>query len=522
MKHAQRWGPLLVMVGCGGLSGLGFEPTAWWPCFVVGVAAMFVWLHRARSVREAAGWGYAYGFGLNIVSLTWLASLLPGAGPVVALLLVAFMSVFMALMGAGFHLVRDLPGAPVWSAAVWVAGEWLYSRHPFGGFGWIRAGYAMVDAPVAGWLPWLSVAGTSFVTVLLSAVLAFWWRHRVRWRGWPTLMAVATILVVLAGGVVAGRHGMTPTGGTPTGETVNIGMVQGDVESDGNDMGRARSVTNNHYAETIALMADARAGHQPMPDLILWPENSTDIDPVKDRPTRHLVQSAVQVADVPILVGAVTAGPGVDERQTTALWWMPDGTVADTYHKRDLVPFGEYIPFRDQLLPLIPVLSLVGAQSIPGTEPGVLDAPLMDGRTLRVGDVICFELAYDDTVRDAVRGSTMLVVQSNNATYRGTAQIDQQFAITRVRAMEARREIVVATTNSVSGHIAADGTVLDKTQEMRSASQVYTVPLRTDPTWATRFGGVIEQILAVVGAMGLVLGAFTRRRRNGAGRMVES
>ena len=114
----------------------------------------------------------------------------------------------------------------------------------------------------------------------------------------------------------------------------------------------------------------------------------------------------------------------------------------------------------DQLLPLVPILKEVGAQSVPGTRPGVLDVSAA-GRSLKVGDVICFELAYDKTVYDVVRGGAqVMMVQSNNATYGGTGQIEQQFAITRARAMEARREIAVATTNSVSGFIDRDGRVV--------------------------------------------------------------
>jgi apolipoprotein N-acyltransferase len=191
-------------------------------------------------------------------------------------------------------------------------------------------------------------------------------------------------------------------------------------------------------------------------------------------------------------------GPGVDERQTAALWWDPDRGVTARYDKQNLVPFGEWIPFRAQLLPLIPLLEQVGAQSIAGTRPGVLDVTL-DGRPIKIGDAICFELAYDQTMyQSLIGGAQVSMVQSNNATYGGTGQIEQQFAITRARAMESRREIAVATTNSISGFITRDGTVRMRTQEFTAQSMVVDMPLRSALTPAIRVAPWLERGLALV------------------------
>jgi apolipoprotein N-acyltransferase len=284
-------------------------------------------------------------------------------------------------------------------------------------------------------------------------------------------------------------------------------------------MGRARSVTNNHLSETIQLMTRARLGEVPEPDFLLWPENSTDIDPTADQLTKLTVQAAAEVADRPILVGAVMQGPGVDERQTAALWWDPDRGVTARYDKQDLVPFGEWIPFRAELLPLIPVLEQVGAQSVPGTRPGVLDVTV-DGRPIKLGDAICFELAYDQTIyRALIGGAQVSMVQSNNATYGGTGQIDQQFAITRARAMESRREIAVATTNSISGFITRDGSVATRTQEFTAQSMVVEMPLRSALTPAIRVAPWLERgvaLVALLACLAALLGAVRRPRATAA------
>jgi apolipoprotein N-acyltransferase len=276
----------------------------------------------------------------------------------------------------------------------------------------------------------------------------------------------------------------------------------------------------NHQQETERLAERVRQGREPRPDFVLWPENSTDIDPTLDSATRAIVQSGSEEAGVPILVGAVMQGPDPGERQTSALWWDPERGVLARYDKRNLVPFGEWIPLRDWLLPRLPVLRQVGAQSVPGTRPGVLQVSA-GGRPMVVGVVLCFELAYDQTVQDTLTGGAQVsVVQSNNATYGGTGQVQQQFAITRARAMESRREIAVATTNSISGLVDRDGRVVTQTAEFTAASGVVQMPLRTALTPAVRFGAPLNGAISAAGLLfcfaagaGALRGALRRTTR---------
>jgi apolipoprotein N-acyltransferase len=408
------------------------------------------------------------------------------------------------------------------AAAAWVLVEYAYARIPFGGFGWIRLAYAAVDTPPSGFLPVIGVAGLSFVVALVGQIIAWCasalWSMRTEPSGLPRrargflLAAIALVaLVAIPAGL---RLYQVEPQQTAAGH-VEVGIVQGNIPGRGIEaMGRARSVTNNHLSETVNLITKVRLGQQRQPDFLLWPENSTDIDPTVDPITRLTVEAAAQVAGLPILVGAVMQGPGEDERQTTALWWVPGRGPQARYDKQNLVPFGEWIPFRDQLKPLFPVLERVGAQSVPGTEPGVLTVDLGD-RIVRLGDVICFELAYDQTVYGAVRGGAqVLLVQSNNATYGGTGQIEQQFAITRARAMEARREIAVATTNSVSGFIDRDGRVMYRTSEFTADSLVVSMPLRSAITPALIVAPWLERGLAVLALVAAAMAAVAARRSN--------
>lgn len=498
------WFRYAVALLGGLLTGLSWEPYGLWPLLLVGIPA-FTLVVRGVRRRRAFALGYVYGLALLAVSISWIHVL----GIWIAVLLIAFEALFFGLLGLTLSLVSPLRWWPLAAACCWVLIEFLYARIPFGGFGWGKLAFAAVDTPLAGYLPIIGVAGVSFLVALLGQLVAYLVlrmarsRHsgRTPVRAWLTPTAVGLILALGGYGLIFERENDLSESLMPP-PSVNVGIVQGNVPGRGIEaMGRARSVTNNHLAETVNLTVKARLGQVAQPDFILWPENSTDIDPLRDPITRATVQAAAEVAERPILVGAVLQGPGPDERQTAALWWDPERGVLDRYEKRNLVPFGEWIPFRAQLLPVIPLLAEVGAQSVPGTEPGVLTVPLAGGE-LRVGDIICFELAYDQTVYDTLtNGAQVLVVQSNNATYGGTGQIEQQFAITRARAMEARREIAVATTNSVSGYIDRDGRVVNRTQEFTADSLVVSMPLRDGLTPAITIAPWLERVLALTGLL---------------------
>ena len=494
---------LVLAVGAGALLGLSWQPYDMWPLLLVGVPALTL-LVRSATPRRSMSVGYLFGVGMLGVTLSWVHVL--GVG--VAVLLVAFEALFFAGLGAALALVGRLRSWPLAGATCWVAAEFSFSRFPFNGFGWARLGYAAVDTPLAGFFPLVGIGGVSFLVALsgqLVAWLALWAHRRIHaatagdgWgRGLAAPLAGAGLLVsILLAGTALRGYQVEPVAGTLG--SVNVGIVQGNVPGRGVEaLGRARTVTINHRQETARLVERVGRGQELRPDFVVWPENSTDIDPTRDLQTQATVQAASDQVGVPILVGAVMQGPGPDERQTSALWWDPQRGVLARYDKRNLVPFGEWIPLRSWLLPRLPVLRQVGAQSVPGTRPGVLQVMAGD-RPVVVGVVLCFELAYDRTVADTLAGGAQVsIVQSNNATYGGTGQVLQQFAITRARAMESRREIAVATTNSISGLVDRDGRVVTQTAEFTAASRVVQMPLRTALTPGVRLGATVNGAISV-------------------------
>ncbi|HLK94900.1 MAG TPA: apolipoprotein N-acyltransferase, partial [Nocardioidaceae bacterium] len=224
------------------------------------------------------------------------------------------------------------------------------------------------------------------------------------------------------------------------------------------------------------------------------------------------IQRSVRSVGVPLLVGALTAGSDDDHLRNVGIVWDPEtgpGEGTDkVYLKRNLVPFGEYIPLRGLLAPVFGRLDEIPRDFEAGSTPGVLDlGPVV------VGDAMCYDVAFEGVVAPSVReGAELLVVQTNNATYLGTGQPAQQWAISRLRALESGRDLVVASTNGISGFVAADGSVLQRTSSSEPVVLSDTLRRANGLTLAVRIGGLLEWLLAGLGAAAVVLAALQGRR----------
>ncbi|WP_245642091.1 apolipoprotein N-acyltransferase [Nonomuraea candida] len=512
-----RWA-LVARAVAGVLGGLAlytaFPPLDWWWCAPLGIGLIAGSLHGTRP-RRAAWLGFLSAVVFLVPTLAWVRTI----GDDVWAMLVVTESLFYAAMAALAALVFRLPLWPLWFGGLWVLMEWARSLVPIGGFPWARAAFSQGESLFT---PYAALGGAplvSFAVVLSGASLA---------------QAVLTVLTRRAGGragragVAAGRAavvaravpaavalavpllGSAVPGQGDEGRTVNVGIVQGNVPGRGMyALGDEPAVVlRNHANETKRLAQAVRDGKLPKPDIVVLPENSTDIDPYRDEYARRIIHDSVQDVGVPTLVGAVVA-IGAEERATRSLVWDPVTGAGDYYDKQRLVPFGEYTPFKEIVLALWERAGLVGRQSVPGDKPGDLKMG-----PVTVGAVNCYEVAYDDTVRETVRaGGTPLVVQTNNASYALSNLPSQQLAMSKLRAVEHNRAVVTAATTGISAYVTPDGKVSWQTRELVADMNVVKVPVRTKETIATKVGAIPEWALMVMGAAAAGVAAWRGRRR---------
>ncbi|GIJ37785.1 apolipoprotein N-acyltransferase [Micromonospora andamanensis] len=494
---------------------LAFPPYGWWPLAPVGVALLAAATHR-RRLRAGAGLGFLTGVTLFAPMLAW-TNLHTGYLPWVLLSLLQ--AGYLAVLGMATAWVSPLADRfpAVWPAltgVLWVGQEALRDRTPFGGFPWGRLAFGQDGSPL---LRLASVGGAPLVTFSVALaggllVAGAWWTVRARATGGPRWWApaagcAATVLLLLAGGL------LVPVATTRDTASVTVAIVQGNVPRLGLDFNAQRqAVLDNHVDATIALAGEVAAGSRPRPDLVVWPENSSDIDPLRNASAGARISAAADAVGVPILVGAVLFGPERGQVRNAGLLWRPGSgpDLDQLYIKRHPVPFAEYVPLRRIARMVSDQVDRVRADFVAGTEPGVVDSgPVV------LGDVICFEVAYDGLVRDTVvGGAQLLVVQTNNATF-DEAEARQQLAMVRLRAVEHGRAALMASTVGVSGFVAPDGRVSDATGFNTRAVVVRQLPLTEGRTLATRVGVLPEALLAALAVAALAGALVLRRRRDG-------
>ncbi|MGY0059785.1 apolipoprotein N-acyltransferase [Streptomyces sp. LZ34] len=506
-RSRRAWRDPAAAVAGGLLLVVAFPPWGLWPAAAVGPALLLAVLRYQRP-RAAFKLGALFGLAFFGPLLWWLTNLglLPWAVLCVA------SALLLGLLSCAVPAFARLPGWPVWAACWWVTAEAVRSRVPLGGFPWGRLAFSQADSPALGWASVGGAPAVSAVVALVAGCLAALLTARPEGRR----QAVAG-LVGLAAAVAACACGallIPATASAGEGKRARVAVVQGNVPRARTleEQARAEQVATNHIAATRQLARDIRAGRTPRPDLVLWPENATDIDPRTDPLLREQISDVVAELGAPVVVGAILDAPG-DRIRNTGLLWRPGTGPGPYYTKQHLVPFGEYIPLRD-VFGGLGELQLIPRDFISGSGPVRLDAG-----PVRLAESICYEVAYDSQVRDAVRtGANLIAVPTNNATYMrdgNVAEPEQQLAMSRLRAVEHDRSVLVASTTGVSAVIAPDGSVTQDTGPWTRQVLTATVPLRSTTTLATRLGPVPEAAFAVAACGAVALGV--RRRGNSRG-----
>jgi apolipoprotein N-acyltransferase len=500
----------LLAAAAGGVAlAVAFPPAGLWPLAAVGPALLVIALYR-QGLRASFVIGLVFGIAFFVPLLSWLVNVAWYAWAALAIA----EAVIFGVLAVGQRLLLRLPGWPLAVGGWWVAAEAMRARWPYA-FPWGRLAMSQAGAPSAGWAAAGGPPLVSFLVAVTGAMLAWLVLRAAVRRGTSRRRLALGVVATAATAGIALAGTLLPVDGTGTPRGATVAAVQGNVPHARSLPGllRASTVTENHAAATRALAAQVASGARPAPDMVIWPENSTDLDPTQYPAIYATIATAVAAIDRPVLVGALLQNP----LRNTGQLWRPGRGPVEVYAKRQLVPFGEYIPFRSLLAH---VTSLVNLQPVNFT-PGHRAVVFRQG-AIRLGDVICYEIGFDGLVRSEVAaGANLLAVQSNDATFEVDGQSGesaQQVAMARIQAITSDRAIVYASTTGESAIIAPDGTVLARTGLWQRAVLDERVPLRSGLTLADRLAGWPEAVLTALTILALawaIVRAVAERRRRG-------
>ncbi|WP_278312772.1 apolipoprotein N-acyltransferase [Lolliginicoccus levis] len=500
---------MALSVLAGVLLYLSFPPSPHWYAAPLGIALLVGvltgWAGRPISARAGFGHGFLAGAGFLIPLLPWVGMYV---GPVPWLALALVCALYMGLFGAGAVVAWRLPRyvAVAVIPALWAATEWLRSSFPFGGFPWGRLAFGQSESPLLpiaalGGAPLLStvVALLGMAVLLLGTAIA----HRDLRDAGATV--VSLLLVVGTAAAMAPTVSPAPAGSS----TLTVAAVQGNVPRLGLAFNaQRRAVLTNHVEATLELAAAVERGEQPQPDLVIWPENSSDVDPLRDSEASSLITAAARRIGVPIVVGAVLYN-GDGTFTNSVITWDPVAGPVDRHDKSIIQPFGEYMPMRGFFRLFSDYVDLAG-NFVPGDSDWVINAG-----GVPLGIATCYEVAFDRALATAVRsGAQLLAVPTNNATFTTPDEPDmtyQQLAMSRVRAVEHGRAVVVAATSGVSALVLPDGSVIAESGIFERDVLIAELPLSTELTVATRLGAWTERGLVAAAVLALLL-ALARGR----------
>lgn len=433
------WPATALSVVAGAILVLAFAP---FDRYLLAPLALAFWfaLLRGADARAALRHGYGFGLGFFGFGASWVFNslLIFGDAPwlvatVITLLFVLALSLYPAIFAWG--VARVLGRAPLlpwlFALAAGFTGFELLRGWLLSGFPWLVVGHVLLDSPVQAWLPLLGETGGTLFVTLLAAVLVLVGARHFRSGGFLLAVMLAVSLAALPWRWVE-----------PVGAELRVGIVQGNIE-------QTRKWADDGVTHALDLYTGMSEEAQGV-DLLVWPETAIPTFYIEVYRELETFSSRLEAAGTELVTGIFEYQP-VDRSMYNSIRHIPSGA---TYDKRQLVPFGEYLPLRQRVAWLHQLLDIPMSDLSAGRGSGQVP---MAGQV--AGLSVCYEAAYARRIRTALPEAGFLLNVSNDAWFGATLAPHQHLQIARVRALEMGRPMIRATNTGISALIDADGKV---------------------------------------------------------------
>ena len=432
------------------IASLAFEPIAIWVFAIIGLGLWYQLISN-QHFKQRLQTSYLFGLGILLPTQMWTGIYV---GNLPWLILCIAQACFFII--PAFFVGKAKKFNKITFICSYVIVELTLRTLPFTGFGWSRLAFSQVDSPLSSAYPLLGVAAVALLLAWFATV------RNLKAFLYPVLIIICANLIpnpVIFDG------------------SIRIALVQGGVVNLGlNFNDKPKEVFLRHLTQTQNSILPNQV------DLIVWPENAADVDIFKNYDLMQAITDLSLELNTPILIGGVTNSP--NPRNQSMLF---DPNLKQVYTKRYLTPFGEYLPLRPLAEKLSPYAKQINDFEA-GANPVVFRIDNHEFRTL-----ICYELLDD---RFSVENDMdFLLVQTNNATFGDTAQLDQQLNLGKVRAAESSRHIGYVSTTGTTSFITSDGKIENQLEKFTPGTLLSTIDISSGSTYAQRYGWLIEPLV---------------------------
>ncbi len=441
--QTKQYLKFLASAVAGGLLAFAYAPYGGdYLAFIAPAVLFYIW--HSCTPRQAFYSGYLFGLSLFAIGISWVhisINLFGGVGVVgsyaITLLLVAFLGLYPALVGLLSRLPGNAPGRVHYLLvlpALWTLIEWCRGRL-FTGFPWLNLGASQTDTLLSAYAPVLGVYGISFMVCVTAGGIVLLCLQR------RSLPAAIVLIAIFAGALSLGKISWT----RQHDPALSAVLVQGAIPQAMKWRPEIREKTYQLYWELTEPYRDS--------DLIVWPETAVPAFIETAGELLEHINRSLNPSETVFLTGILSTDQA-GQRYHNSILLMDDQYYL--YHKRHLVPFGEYIPLHSLLAPILEALHIPVSDFSAG-GPGPAGFKTSKGL---LGLSICYENAFGDEIRRPLPAAEILVNVSNDAWFGDSIAIHQHLQIARMRSMETERFMLRSTNTGISAIIDHKGGII--------------------------------------------------------------
>ncbi len=488
---------IAISLACGAITPLGFAPHGIYLIPFISISILILQCKGSHK-KNALLYGFLFGLGYFGYGVNWLhisINLFGGINLIGAYLITTLLVLYLSIYPAIFSLlvsilVRNtnfsyshLLSIP----AIWTLGEWIRSWL-FTGFPWLNLGYSQTDSALSDLAPILGVFGIGFLVVMIAVAIAIIYKSDKKSKA----ISITLIITVWVSAWFAGNKVWSEN----LNQSISVALIQGAVPQEIKWSPEMRLPTKQLYQDLTTENLNA--------DLIIWPEAAIPSYFHQEQIYLNEIHSMVRANNSILLTGMPVYDIPSAKFYNGAIYLSDK---IEFYFKQHLVPFGEYLPLKWLLQPIVDTLNI----PIADFSQGLDSSPVLKSDKFNIGITICYEDTFGNEVIKSLPEANILVNISNDAWFGDSLAPHQHLEMARMRAQETGRYLLRATNTGITAIIDNKGKILSRSPQFNESTLSGNANLYAGQTPYSRFGNYPVILFCFISLISL---SRFRKRKN--------